>query len=201
MKKTLVIGMVTASIACTGCAPQGGMTRGGQAAVGAGLGAALGAGIGALIGGGKGAAIGAGVGALAGGAITYALASDPFTQQASQQTQMLNQEMGAKTEVVKVSQVVENGQQVQRIDVQKAVLSDKDVASGKHLNPNAKNVIAKAVKGAQATGGSVTMICPKSASPSILNDISNMGATVHQDDTLTTGYVLVLARSKQDLPV
>jgi|GEM_PF-1425266 len=195
--KSLFITLLVLSI--NGCAD---MTRMQKALTASAVCGASGAGIGALLGGGKGAAIGGLSGATLCGMLTYALASDPYTQSAAQQSESWEQDVGAKPVLVKAPVVVEDGEKRQRIDVQKMLLSDDQVVSGGRLSPDVKNHLRTAKNEARKVGGQVLVICPKSASPSVIRDIRNTGVDVEQDRSLTSGYVLVLSRNRADgIPV
>lgn len=191
MKKILIVATVT-TLAISGCAN---MTKEQQAALGALGGAALGAGIGGALGGSEGAAIGAGAGALLGGVAAYALSSDPYTQSVSQQATTWQQEIGAKPEIIKASQVVENGKTVQRIESQKMAVSDAQMVSGKHLSSKVKNQLITAKRESLKVGGNVHVICPASATRTVINEISKTGVAYTQDSTLNTGYVVIMSKN------
>lgn len=191
MKKILIVATIT-SLTISGCAN---MTKEQKAALGALSGAALGAGVGQIVGGGQGAAIGAGVGGLLGGVVTYAFASDPYTQSVSQQATTWQQEVGAKPEIIKASQVVENGQTVQKIESQKMVVSDAQMVSGKHLSSKVKKQLMIAKQESLKVGGNVHVICPANASNTVINEISNTGVAYTKDNTLNTGYVVVMSKN------
>jgi hypothetical protein len=193
MKKILIAATVT-TLALNGCANTN-LSREAQAGLGALAGAALGAGIGGAIGGGKGAAIGAGAGALLGGVATYALASDPYTQSVNQQGAAWQQETGAKPEIIKASQVVENGKTVQRIESQKMVVADEQMVYKKRLSPKVKKQLITAKQESLKVGGNVHVICPASATQKVMKEINMTGVTYSQDNTLYKGYVVVLSRS------
>ncbi len=195
MKKLIaVIAMI--AIVLSGCAN---MTKDQQTATGVGGGALVGALIGAAIGGKQGAAIGAGVGALAGGLAAHALASDPFTQSANQQAEVWQKQVGAEPEAVKVSEVIENGESRQQIDVQKMALSSSQVVANNRLSPRIKQQLTVAKNKAVETGGLVHVAYPSDTPVSVLSDIRNTNVSVGQDNSLIDGYVVYLARSKRDL--
>jgi len=196
--KNIVIAATVMTLALSGCANTN-LSKEAQAGLGVLGGAGLGAGIGGAVGGGKGAAIGAGAGALLGGLVAYALASDPYTQSVSQQGATWQEETGAKPEIVKASQVVENGQTVQKIDIQKMVVSDEQMVSKNHLSPKVKNQLITAKKESLKVGGNVEVICPASATQNIMNEINMTGVSYRQDETLSNGYVVVLSRSNEGI--
>lgn len=197
--KKIIIATVVSTIALGGCANTNNMSREQQAGVGAGVGAGLGALIGYAIGGGKGAAIGAGAGLVAGGLAAYALASDPYTQSAAQQAKSWEKETGAAPEVVKVSEVTENGQTKKQIDVQKKQLSDAQMVSNSHLSPKIKDQLISARNEAQKTGGYVHVVCPANTPPSVISDIDSIGIGYSKDHTTQSGYTVLLARSRDEL--
>ena len=180
----------------SGCAN---MTKEQQAMLGTSLGAALGTGIGYAVGGSQGAAIGAGIGALTGGLAAYAFASDPYTQSVNQQSETWKQQTGAQVAPVKVSQVQEDGQTKQQIDVQKMALSsDKMVVNGELL-PMVKQQLIVAKKESDKNNGLVQVLFPPNAPASVIKDLVSTGVSISQDDSLVDGYVIVLARSVSDL--
>lgn len=198
MKNTLIVAATIVSL-LSGCA---GMSKGQQTALGGVGGCAAGAALGILLGGGaKNAAIGCGAGAALGAATAYMLANDPYTQSVTQQANAWQQETGASTEVVKASQVVENGQNVQRIDSQKVVVPNEKMVSGKHLAPKAKQQLVNAKSQSAKVGGNVHVICPASATKTVLNDISNTGVTYTQEPTMQNGYVVVMSRNNEGVPL
>ncbi|AEJ03243.1 17 kDa surface antigen [Nitrosomonas sp. Is79A3] len=180
----------------SGCAN---MTKEQQAMMGSSLGALAGAGIGAAIGGGQGAAIGAGLGALAGGAAAYAFASDPFTQSVNQQSETWKKQTGVQPEAVKVSEVVENGEQKQQIDVQKMALSSDTMVVNNRLSPMVKQQLTIAKQESEKNNGMVQVLFPPNTPPLVVQDILSTGVSIAQDDTLKDGYVILLARSRSDL--
>ncbi len=193
-KNKLIVTTIVASIGLSGCAN---MSKEQQAGLGAGLGALAGAGLGALIGGEQGAAIGAAAGLVAGGAVAYALASDPYTQSAAQQAESWRKEIGSEPEVVKVSNVTENGQSRQQIDRQEMLLSDTLVVSNNRLSPKILSQLVSAHKSALKTGGYVHVYCPANAPASVISDIDSTGVNYSKDNTIKSGYKLVLTRSQE----
>ena len=196
MKKYIAIITILVFV-LSGCANN--MTREQQAGVGAGAGALTGAGLGALIGGKKGAAIGAGLGALAGGIAAYSLSSDPFTQSANQQAETWQKQAGAQPEAIKVSDVIENGESRKQIDVQKMALSSDQMVTNNRLSTTIKEQLIVAKEQAVKTGGLVHVAYPSDTPSAVLQDIRSTGISAEQDNTLKDGYVVYLARSKQDL--
>ena len=195
MKKLIAV-IAMMAIVLSGCAN---MTKEQQTATGVGGGALVGALIGAAIGGKEGAAIGAGVGALAGGIAAHALASDPFTQSANQQAETWKNQTGAQPEAVKVSDVIENGESKQQIDVQRMALSSSRVVTNNHLSTNIKQQLTVARNEAVKTGGLVHVAYPADVPITVLKDILSTGVSVEQDNSLVDGYVVYLARSRSDL--
>jgi outer membrane lipoprotein SlyB len=195
MKKTLLISTAIIFLV-SGCAN---MSKEQQAALGAGLGAALGAGIGKAVGGTNGVAIGAGLGAVVGGAAGYALASDPYTQTVTQQANVWQQDTGAKSQIIKASNVIENGQEVQKIETSKTIVADDQMVFKKHLSTKAKSRLIESQNKLIPLGGDVVVICPASATKTVIDEITNTGVTVNQDNSLRTGYVIVLTKSKNDV--
>lgn len=180
----------------SGCAN---MSKEQQALMGSSLGALAGAGIGAAIGGGQGAAIGAGMGALAGGMAAYAFASDPYTQSVNQQSESWKKQTGVQPEAVKVSQVQENGETKQQIDVQQMALSSDKMVVNNRLSPTVKQQLTIAKQEADKNKGLVEVRFPPNTPASVITDIISTGVGVVQDDTLKEGYVILLGRSRSDL--
>ncbi len=172
----------------SGCAN---MTKEQQAMMGSSLGALAGAGI--------GAAIGAGLGALAGGAAAYAFANDPFTQSVNQQSETWKKQTGVQPEAVKVSEVVENGEQKQQIDVQKMALSSDKMIVNNRLSPMVKQQLTIAKQESEKNNGLVQVLFPPNTPSLVVQDILSTGVSIAQDDTLKDGYVILLARSRSDL--
>lgn len=193
-KWTLAITVIT--LAFSGCAN---MSKEQQAAMGVALGGLAGAGLGAAIGGKQGAAIGAATGATLGGVIAYNFASDPFTQSVTQQSETWKNQTGAQPEPVKVSQVVENGETKQQVDVQKMALSNDKMVVNNRLSPLVKQQLAVAKAESDKTKGLVQVLFPPNTPPQVVQDILSTGVGVAQDDTLRDGYVILLARSRNDL--
>lgn len=194
--RKLILAMTVTAMATSGCAN---MSKEQQAAFGTGLGALAGAGLGAAIGGKQGAAIGAGVGALAGGLAAYALASDPFTQSVTQQSETWKNQTGAQPEAVKVSEVKENGESKQQIDVQKMTLPSNKIIVDNRLSSMVKQQLAIAKQEAEKNEGLVEVRFPANAPPRVVQDILSTGVSVAQDDSLQDDYVILLARSRNDL--
>lgn len=180
----------------SGCAN---MSKEQQAAFGTGLGALAGAGLGAAIGGKQGAAIGAGVGALAGGIAAYALASDPYTQSVNKQSENWKNQTGAQPETVKVSEVKENGETKQQIDVQQMALSSDKMVINNRLSSTVKQQLKIAKQEADKNKGLVEVRFPPNTPAPVITDIISTGVNVVQDDTLKDGYVILLGRSRSDL--
>ena len=193
MKRSVAFISLTVFIAA-GCAN---MSKEQQAAMGAGIGALVGGGIGALAGGGKGAAIGAASGLALGGVLGYALASDPYTQSVTRQANDWQQQTGAKPEAAKTSQVVENGQKREQIDVQNMVLADNQMLSGGHLSTTVKKQLKTAKLESEKVGGDVHVTCPDNATPAIMDDIAATGVSYHQDSNMSKGYIITLSRNTQ----
>ena len=183
----------------SGCTSSGGLSRGEQAGIGAASGAALGGLVGGLAGGGKWAAIGAASGAALGGLVTYAFASDPFTQAAVKQSQIWEKDGGAKPQVTKVTKAVENGKDVDKVDVVTQDIPEKEMVSKSSLNKHKKETIKQTVNAAKQTGGAVMVLCPENAPQKVLDEISETGCQVKRDSSVKTGYTLVMARSNKDL--
>lgn len=194
--RKLTLAITVIAMTTSGCAN---MSKEQQAAFGTGLGALAGAGLGAAIGGKQGAAIGAGVGALAGGLAAYALASDPFTQSVTQQSETWKNQTGAQPEAVKVSEVKENGETKQQIDVQKMALPSNKIVVNNRLSPMIKQQLAVAKNESVKTNGLVQVLFPADAPPLVVQDILSTGVSVAQDDSLQDDYVILLARSRNDL--
>ena len=194
--RKLILAMTLIAMATSGCAN---MSKEQQAAFGTGLGALAGAGLGAAIGGKQGAAIGAGVGALAGGLAAYALASDPFTQSVNQQSETWKNQTGTQPEAVKVSEVKEDGEIKQQIDVQKMALPSNKMVVNNRLSPMVKQQLAIAKQEAEKNEGLVEVRFPLNTPPLVVQDILSTGVSIAQDDTLKDGYVILLARSRSDL--
>lgn len=188
--------LITFTLGTSGCAN---MTKEQQALLGSSLGALAGAGIGYAIGGGQGAAIGAGIGGLAGGVAAYSFASDPYTQSVSRQSETWKQQTGAQVEPVKVSQVQENGETKQQIDVQKMALSSDKMIVNNHLSPVVKQQLRVAKEESQKNNGMVQVFFPPNTPASVIQDLISTGVMVSQDDSLKDGYVILLARSIKDL--
>lgn len=195
MKKILILA-TAATLSLNGCAN---MSKEQQAALGALGGAALGGAVGGALGGGKGAAIGAGAGALLGGIAAYSLASDPFTQNANQQANTWQNEVGAKTELVSAPQVVENGQTVQRIDTQKMVVPSDKMVVGNHLSPKVRAQLVESKKATDSLGGNVQVVCPATASKAVLHEIQQTGVAYTQDQSLNQGYEVLVSRNKNGI--
>lgn len=198
MKKTLVVS-VAVTIVLGGCAHTNNMSREGQAGVGAGLGGALGAAIGYAVCGAECAAIGAGAGIVAGGLAAYALASDPYTQSAAQQADSWKKQTGSEPEVVKVSEVIENGQKRQQVDIQKKQLSDSQVVLKNRLSPKIKDQLISAKDSALKTGGYVYVVCPANTPSSVMSDIDKIGIDYRKDMTTVSGYTIFLSRNQAEL--
>ncbi|MDR4516985.1 MAG: hypothetical protein MRK00_06325 [Nitrosomonas sp.] len=197
--KKFILAIALMAVFLGGCANTHNMSQGQQTAVGTGLGALAGAGIGALIGGKQGAAIGAGLGALVGGVAAHMLASDPYTQSVSQQSETWQKQTGAQTEAVKVSEVIENGEARKQIDVQKMALSSDKVEINNQLSPTIKQQLTVAKNEAVKTGGLVHVAYPADIPPAVLQDIRSIGVSTEVDNSLRDGYVIYLARSMRDL--
>lgn len=196
----IVYSAIVASM-MAGCTSNGGLSRGEQAGIGAASGAALGGLVGGLVGGGKWAGIGAASGAALGGLVTYAFASDPFTQAAVKQSQMWEKDGGAKPQVTKVTKAVENGKDVDKIDVITQDIPESDMVSKSRLKKDKKETIKVAANAAKQTGGAVLVLCPENAPQKVLDEISETGCQVKRDSTVKTGYTLMMARSSKDINV
>ncbi len=194
--RKLILAMTLIAMTTSGCAI---MSKEQQAAFGTGLGALASAGLGAAIGGKQGAAIGAGVDALAGGLAAYALASDPFTQSVTQQSETWKNQTGAQPEAVKVSEVKENGEIKQQIDVQKMALPSNKIVVNNRLSPMVKQQLTIAKQESEKNNGLVQVLFPPNTPPPVVQDILSTGVSIAQDDTLKYGYVILLARSRSDL--
>lgn len=197
--KRLIIVPLAATAILSGCAHTTNLSKEGQAGIGAGLGGALGAAIGYAVCGAECAAIGAGAGIVAGGLTAYALASDPYTQSAAQQAESWKKETGSEAEVVKVSDVTENGQKRQRLDVQKMQLSDAQVVTKDRLSPRIKEQLINTKSSALKTGGYVHVVCPANAPSSVMSDIDKIGIGYSKDTTTASGYTIYLSRDRAEL--
>ncbi len=191
--KKIIITTTIAALSLSGCST---MTKEQQASLGGVVGAIAGVVIGAVIGGnGSGAAIGAAAGALVGGGVTYAFANDPYTQAVSQQSTQWQKEVGAKTEIIKVSQVVEKGETVQQIESPKMVVSEEQMVFAEHLSPKVKNHLIAAKQASLKVGGLVQVICPASATQAVMDEINSTGVKYFKDNTLNAGYVVVMSKN------
>lgn len=192
-----IIGVTLTVFALGGCA--GNMTREQQTMMGSGLGALAGAGIGAAVGGSQGAAIGAGIGGLAGGMAAYAWANDPYTRSVYQQSETWRRQTGVQSEPVKITEVNENGQIKQQLDVQKIVIPNSQMIVNNHLSSAVKQRLMLAQTEAGRNNSLVQVLFPANTPPQIVQEILSTGVSVAQDDALSGSFVLLLARSRDDL--
>ncbi|UJP05543.1 MAG: glycine zipper domain-containing protein [Nitrosomonas sp.] len=196
--KRFVISITLAAFMLGGCA--GNMTREQQTMMGSGLGALAGAGIGAAVGGKRGAAIGAGIGGLAGGMAAYAWANDGFTQSVNRQSDIWRNQTGVQPEPVKVTEVNENGETKQQLDVQKIVIPGDKMIVNNRLSPAIKKRLAVAQNEAEKNDGLVQILFPADTPPQIVQEILSTGVSVAQDDSLyDNSFILLQARSRNDL--
>lgn len=195
MRKLMPVIMVV-TMAVGGCANT---SKGQQAAMAAALGGLAGAGLGAAIGGKHGAIIGAATGAALAGIATYGFASDPYTQSATQQADAWKKQTGVGPAPVKVSEVIESGKTKQQIDVQKMALSNTQFVTNNRLSPLIKQQLTAAKSESTGTGGIVHVLYPPNTPPDVLQDLRSTGVSIERDNTLNDGYVILLARSQNDL--
>lgn len=195
MKKLLLVLML---MAVTGCAN---MSKEHQAAMGAALGGVVGAGVGALLGGKEGAAIGAAAGAALGGVAAYNFANDPYTKSAAEQGQSWKNQSGVSPDTIKTSEVIENGQKKQQIDVQKMNLTSGQVIENKKLSANIKQQLSNAYSESKKTGGIVHVLYPPNTSENVLQDLRSTGVSIEENDTLNESFVIILARNENDLKI
>lgn len=197
--KKFIMGVTLTTFMLGGCANMSGMTREQQTMMGTSLGALAGAGIGAAVGGGQGAAIGAGIGGLAGGMAAYAWANDPYTQSVYRQSEAWRNQPGVQTEPVKTTQVNENGQTKQQLDVQKIVIPSDRMIVNNRLSATVKQRLQTAQTEAERNNNLVQVLFPANTPPQIVQEILSTGVSVAQDDTLRGNFILLLARSRNDL--
>ena len=195
MKKLIPIILVIA-VAVSGCANT---SKEHQAAMGAALGGLAGAGLGAVLGGKQGAIIGAATGAALAGIVTYNFASDPYTQSATQQAESWKKQTGITPNPVKVSEIVENGKTKQQIDVQKMALSKAQFIVNNRLSATVKQQLTVAKYNSWQTNGVVLVLYPPNTPADVLQDLRDTEVSLEQDNTLNDGYVILLARSQNDL--
>ena len=195
MRKLILVIMLIA-IALSGCAN---MSKEHQAAMGAALGGLAGAGLGAALGGKHGVAIGAATGAALGGIVAYNFASDPYTQSATQQAENWKKQAGIAPETVKASEVIENGQKKQQIDVQRMTLTTTQIVTNDSLSDNIKQQLSNANFEAKKTGGIVHVLYPSNTSAKVLQDLRSTGVSLEQNNTRNESFTILLARNQNDL--
>lgn len=195
MRKLIPV-IVVVIVAIGGCANT---NKGQQAAMGAALGGLAGAGLGAIIGGKHGAIIGAATGATLAGIAAYSFANDPYTQSATQQADAWKKQTGVEPAPVKVSEVIESGKTKQQIDVQKMALSKTQFVVNNRLSPTVKQQLLAAKYASTSTEGVVLVLYPPNTPADVLQDLRDVRVSLEQDNTLNDGYVILLARSQNDL--
>lgn len=195
--KKFITGVTLMAFILGGCA--GNMPREQQAMMGSSLGALAGAGIGAAVGGRQGAAIGAGIGGLAGGLAAYAWANDAYTQSAYRQSEAWRRQTGVQPEPVKITEVNENGQTKQQLDVQKIVIPSDKMIVNNRLSAIVKQRLTFAQNESEKNNGLVQVLFPADTPPQVVQELLSTGISVAQDDSLTGSFVLLLARSRNDL--
>lgn len=191
-----IIGVTLTVFVLGGCA--GNMTREQQTMMGSSLGALAGAGIGAAVGGRQGAAIGAGIGGLAGGMAAYAWANDPYTQSVYRQSETWRR-TGVQQEPVKITEVNEDGQTKQQLDVQKIIIPSNKMIVNNRLSSTVKQRLITAQNEAERNNSLVQVLFPANTPPQIVQEILSTGVSIAQDDALSGSFVLLLARSRDDL--
>lgn len=194
--KRLFLAITFITIVLNGCTN---MSKEHQAAMGAALGGLAGAGLGAALGGKQGAAIGAAAGVALGGIVAYNFASDPYTQSAAQQAESWKKQAGVVPETVKASEVIENGENKQQIDVQKMTLTTSQVIVNDNLSGSIKKQLSNAYFEAKKTGGIVHVLYPPNTSANVLQDLRSTGVNLEQNSTRNENFTILLARNQSDL--
>lgn len=83
-------------------------------------------------------------------------------------------------------------QQTERVE-----FSDEQMVSGKHLSKKVKKQLAEVIRMAEKADGSVHVICPATATQIILNEIKETGATYNKDNSINSGYVVILSKTRK----
>ncbi len=195
MKKIIVL-IIVAIMGLSGCANLS--ERQNQILISS-LGVIAGTGVGAAVGGGKGAAIGAAVGGTLGALAAYALASDPFTQSVSQQADVWKNQTGVQPETIKASEVIDDGEKKQQIDVQKMAISESEAVANNQLLPVVKQQLSEGKKVLSKIGGEILVRYPPNTPATVLQDILSTGVNVSQDNSLKDGYMIYSARNRESL--
>jgi hypothetical protein len=102
-------------------------------------------------------------------------------------------------ETVKASEVIENGENKQQIDVQKMTLTTGQVISNDNLSDNIKQQLSNASFEAKKTGGIVHVVYPPNTSANVLQDLRSTGVSLEQNSTLNGNFTILLARNQSDL--